>query len=208
MPFLPHHTEHPHHFHMPHVGMRKIKSVLAIFLGFWLWQGLRLLIPGLEVHPIFIYMYGMIEIRETSDKTKDYGNMRIRATAIAILIGLPFMLLTDLLRNAVAGTWLKTGMEITFLMAGVLLVLNVAQWANCRPYAGLTAAIYMILMLSHFESHVYLYSIMRAFQTVIGVAIAWFVNVKLLPYPPKPGSLSAWVTSHWERTKEGENHEQ
>jgi len=29
-------------------------------------------------------------------------------------------------------------------------------------------------------------------QTIIGVTIAWFINVKLLPYPPKPGTLSYW----------------
>ena len=34
---------------------------------------------------------------------------------------------------------------------------------------------------------------MRAFQTIIGVSIAWFINVKLLPYPPKPGTLSYWL---------------
>lgn len=100
-----------HLLHAPHIGMRKIKSILAIFVGFCLWQILRIFIPGLEVHPIFIYIYGM----------------------------------------------------------------------------------YMILMISHFESSMYLYSIMRAFQTIIGVTIAWFINVKLLPYPPKPGTLSYWL---------------
>lgn len=200
--FHDHDHEHDHHFHLPHIGLRKAKSVLAVFVGFWLWQGLRLLIPGLEVHPIFIYIYGIIEIRETSDKTRDYGRMRIKATLTAILIGLPFMLLTEWLSPGLAGTWMKTGLEITVLCVGALLVLCVAEWVKCRVYVGLSAAIYIILMISHFESSVYLYSIMRAFQTVIGVLVAWFINVKLLPYPPKPGSLSYWVTSHWEKRKD------
>ena len=95
MPFT-HHTDEraKHAHHLPHIGMRKIKSVLAVFVGFWIWQGLRLLIPGLEVHPLFIYIYGLIEIRETSDKTMDYGRMRVLVTLIAIFVGLPFMLLT------------------------------------------------------------------------------------------------------------------
>lgn len=54
----------------PHVGMRKVKSILAIFCGFCLWQLIRLFVPGLEVHPIFIYIYGMMEIRETSEKQR------------------------------------------------------------------------------------------------------------------------------------------
>lgn len=204
MPFFHQNHDPEHHFHMPHIGMRKVKSILAIFVGFWLWQGLRLLIPGLEVHPLFIYIYGLIEIRETSDKTMDYGRMRVMVTLIAILIGLPFMLLTDALRPVLAGTWMKTGLEITILLIGTLLVLCVAEWAKCRAYVGLAAAIFIILMLSHFESRVYLYSIMRAFQTIIGVVVAWFINVRLLPYPPKPGTLSHWLANHLDRKTEEE----
>lgn len=183
------HTEGQHHLPHPHIGMRKIKSILAIFVGFCLWQTLRLFLPELEVHPIFIYIYGMIEIRETSEKTKDYGRMRIMATFTAILIVLPVMLLTDWLSPKVGPEW-KTWMEITVLILGALLVLIVAELVKCRVYCGLAVAIFMILMISHFESSMYLYSIMRAFQTIIGVTIAWVINVKLLPYPSRPGSLS------------------
>lgn len=194
MPFFHHGDAHPkHEHHLPHIGMRKVKSVLAIFVGFWIWQGLRLLIPGLEVHPLFIYIYGLIEIRESSDKTINYGRMRIAATATAIVIGLPFMLLSDWLGPILTGSWMKTGMEISVLLVGALLVLCVAEAVKCQAYVGLAAAIYIILMISHFESSVYLYSLMRAFQTVIGVVVAWFINVKLLPYPPKPGTLSGWI---------------
>ena len=195
---------HKHEHHLPHIGMRKVKSILAIFVGFWIWQGLRLLIPGLEVHPLFIYIYGLIEIRESSDKTVNYGRMRIIVTALAIVIGLPFMILTDGLRPIVADTWMKTGMEIAFLLIGALLVLCAAEAAKCQAYVGLAAAIYIILMISHFESRVYLYSLMRAFQTVIGVVVAWFINVKLLPYPPKPGSLSYWIAKRWDKLPESE----
>ena len=121
--------------------------------------------------------------------------MRVMVTLIAILIGLPFMLLTDGLRPVLAGSWMKIGLEITILLIGTLLVLCAAEWAKCRAYVGLAAAIFIILMLSHFESRVYLYSIMRAFQTIIGVTVAWFINVRLLPYPPKPGSLSYWLAA-------------
>ena len=186
-------TPQEHHHPHPHIGMRKLKSILAIFVGFCLWQTLRLFLPELEVHPIFIYIYGMIEIRETSEKTKDYGRMRIMATFTAILLGLPIMLLTDWLSPQLGETGLQTWLEITVLIVGALLVLCAAEWANCRVYCGLAAAIYMILMISHFESSMYLYSIMRAIQTIIGVSIAWVINVKLLPYPAEPGTLSYWL---------------
>lgn len=132
----------------------------------------------------------MIEIREASDKTKDYGSMRIKATFTAIGMGLPLMALMDWLKPMMKTDAMRIGMEILLLSAGALLVLCVAEYVKCRVYCGLTAAIYIILMVSHIDSSMYLYSVMRAFQTIIGVMIAWFVNVKLLPYPPTPGSLS------------------
>lgn len=53
---------------------------------------------------------------------------------------------------------------------------------------------------------------MRAVQTVVGVSIAWLVNVKLFPYPATKGSLSAWLLQRRERRStlraEAENAEQ
>ena len=118
--------------------------------------------------------------------------MRIMATFTAIAIGLPVMLLYDWVKPLLAQS-LYVWLEIGILILGALLVLIVAEAVKCRVYCGLAAAIYMILMISHFESSMYLYSIMRAFQTIIGVSIAWFINVKLLPYPPRPGTLSYWL---------------
>ena len=34
---------------------------------------------------------------------------------------------------------------------------------------------------------------MRAIQTILAVLIAWFINVKILPYPPVPGSVRGWI---------------
>ena len=99
---VPDHDPHKHPHHLPHIGMRKVKSILAVFVGFCFWQLLRLFLPGLENHPIFVYIYGMIEIRETSDKTKDYGRMRIMATFTAIGVGLPVMFLTVMVLSAAA----------------------------------------------------------------------------------------------------------
>ena len=207
MPVWPMHTDYEPHkrglpgYHLPHIGLRKIKSVLAIFVGSLVWQLLRLILPGLEVHPIFIYIYGLIEIRETSDKTKDYAKMRVVATFVAITIGLPMMLLTDWLRLMLTASWMQTALEIAVLLTGALLVLIAAEWAKCKVYVGLAAAIYIILLVSHFNSSGYLYSVMRAFQTIIGVGVAWVINVKLLPYPAKPGTFSYWLTEKLDKKK-------
>ena len=184
----------------PHIGMRKVKSLIAIFIGFCLWQLIRIFVPGLEVHPIFIYIYGMIEIRETSDKTKNNGRMRIMATFTAIGIGLPFTVIIDFVKPRLGAEWMHLWFDIIILILGALIVLCVAEAVKCRIYCGLAAAIFIILIVTHMEDSMYLYSIMRAVQTIIGVSIAWFINVKVLPYPPTLGSLS-YRLMEWKEKK-------
>ena len=112
---------------LPHVGFRKVKSVLAIFVGFWFWQLLRLFFPALEAHPIFIYIYGMIEIRDTSEKTVDFGKKRIKSTFTALGVGIPCMVLLESLKGIAPEGWIHTGLELIIIIGGVLLTLEVAQ---------------------------------------------------------------------------------
>ena len=80
------------------------------------------------------------------------------------------------------------------MLAGSLLVLCAAELLGCYAFCGLATAIYIVLIVSHFESSMYLYSsFMRAIQTILAVLIAWFINVKLLPYPPVPRSVSGRI---------------
>lgn len=182
------HTEHHHHLseYLPHVGLRKLKSLLAIFVGFWVWQLVRLFFPSLEVHPLYIYIYGMIEIRDSSQKTVDMGKYRIKANFTAIGLGLPFLFLTEYLTGLVSISWLRIAIDLAMLLLGVLLTLIVAEKVGCKVYCGLAAAIFIIFLLSQRDGEPFYYSILRASQTLMGVFIAWLINVKLFPYPGKP----------------------
>lgn len=185
---MPHSGEHRHlHIEpLPHVGLRKIKSLLAIFVGFWVWQLIRLFFPSLEIHPIYIYIYGLIEMRDSSQKTVSMGKNRIKATFTAIGVGLPSLLLIQFLTGLTAPVWLDTGIELAFLLLGVLLTLEIAEKVGCDSYCGLAAAIFIIFIISQKDGEPFMHSILRASQTIIGVFIAWLINVKLFPYPGKP----------------------
>ena len=173
---------------LPHVGLRKLKSLLAIFIGFWLWQGIRVFFPALEVHPIYIYIYGLIEIRDSSDKTKDLGKNRIKCTFTAIGTGLPFLAVLGWLQSMFTQSWIHIGLELALLLLGVLLTLLIAEKVGCKTFCGLAAAIFIIFMVSHNNDERYIYSVLRAFQTILGVFIAWLINVKWFPYPGKKTS--------------------
>ncbi len=171
--------------YFPHIGQRKMKSILAIFVGFWLWQLLRLVVPGLEIHPIYIYIYGIIEMRDSSEKTVDMGKRRIKATFVALGIGLPFLALMDLAKLPFQQAWVHIGVEVFFILLGVLICLIVAEKVGCTTFCGLAAAIFVILLVSHADDERYIYSLLRAAQTILGVFLAWLINVKLFPYPHK-----------------------
>lgn len=177
---------HSGQFHLPHIGMRKAKSLMAIFVGFWIWQAIRLFIPSLEVHPLYIYIYGVIEMRDSSKKTVDMGRDRIKATFVAIGVGLPFLFLGRWLTDIADPGWLDISIDLFLLLSGTLLTLILAEKANCHTLCGLCAAIFIIFMLTQKDGEPLYYSFFRASQTIIGVFVAWLLNVKLFPYPGKP----------------------
>ncbi len=168
--------------HLPHIGMRKMKSVLAVFIGFWIWQLFRVFVPELELHPIYIYIYGIIEIRDSSTKTVDFSKLRIKATFTALGIGLPLLFLSVYLQSLVTPAWAETAVELAVVLFGTLLVLCVAEVVGCRSFCGLAAAMFIILLVSHSDGEPWSYAVLRSVQTLIGVFIAWLLNVKLFPY--------------------------
>ncbi len=168
-----------------HIGMRKWKSLLAIFVSFWLWQLIRIPFPELEVHPIYMYIYGLLEIRDSSQKTVQLGGSRIKANVCAFLVGIPLMLILDLLKNCAPEGWIHIAIELLFIMIGVIITITVAQKLGCDTFCGVAAIIYIILIVSHCDEGRYIYCLLRAAQTVMAVLIAWILNVKLFPYPRK-----------------------
>lgn len=174
-------TNHP----FPHVGLRKLKSLLAVFVGFWVWQLIRLFAPELELHPIYIYIYGVLEMRETSEKTINMGMTRLKATFTALGVGLPLLFLSVFLKSLVSLPWLQIAIDLVVILAGTLLVLSVAEWVGCKALCGLAAAIFIILLVAHSDGEPITYSVLRCAQTIIGIFVAWLINVKLFPYPGK-----------------------
>ena len=160
-----------------HVGMRKVKSLISLAVAFMIWQLIRIFLPMLEAHPIFAYVYSVIEIRETSDKTKTFGKLRIKATIIGLVVGLIFITLSVLVTSKINGEICRLLTEILFILLATLVSLIVAENAKCENFCGIAAIISIICMVSHNEDDIYLYAIMRVVQTLIGVFVAMFINV-------------------------------
>ena len=172
---------------LPGIGMRKLKSLLAVTLSFVIWQVVRIWFPQLEVHPLFGYVYGIIEMRESSEKTKQFGLRRIKATLIGLAVGLCALPLSVKF-GAYAGegmAFLLTDMAI--ILAGTLFTLWLAELLRCENFCGIAAIIFVICLVRDRNAvvNIYLYAILRVCQTLIGVFSAWVVNTWVYPYPRK-----------------------
>ncbi len=160
-----------------HIGMRKIKSLLSVSVAFLIWQIIRFLLPMLEAHPVFAYIYAIVEMRESAEKTKNFGKLRIIATLVGLMVGLVFVAISLFLTSKVSHEGLKTIVEFILVLIATLCSLCIAEMVNCKNFCGIAAIITVICMISHNEEDIYLYAIMRVVQTLIGIVSAMFINV-------------------------------
>lgn len=159
-----------------HIGMRKIKSLIAVSLSFVIWQIIRIFLPMLEVHPIFAYIYAIIEMRETPEKTKSFGKLRIKATFVGLVVGLIFVTASIFLSQHISADWLSIVIEFILILLAALCSLCIAELIGCKNFCGIAAIISVICMVSHSGEDRYLYAVMRVLQTLIGVFTAAAVN--------------------------------
>ena len=160
-----------------HIGMRKVKSLLALGVAFSIWQIIRLFLPMLEAHPIFAYIYSVIEIRETPEKTQKFGKLRIKATLIGLATGLVFITMSFFITSQINNGLWHLFVEFVFVLIATLISLIFAEMTKCENFCGVAAIIAIICMVSLDEKNIYLYAVMRVVQTLIGVASAMIINM-------------------------------
>ena len=168
-----------------------------------MWQIIRSVLPSLDIHPIFAYIYSVIEMRDSQMKTSSFALLRIKATLIGLTLGLLFLFLISLFQGLVSGVIVKYGVEILFIAIGVLLALTLGELLKCKNFCGITAAIFLVCVVSHGgDLNPYYYATMRVVQTILGVFSAWLFNNVFLPYEAKPQQ-----ETELERTKSKEDEE-
>ncbi len=163
---------------LPHIGMRKVKSAIAVVLSFLIWQIVRIPFPQFEIHPLFGYLYSIGEMRPTAQKTKQFGWWRIKATLIGLCIGF-CALPISISYGAYAGNGiLYILVDIALFVFGVILALCLAELFKCGNLCGIAAMVFVICLVRDRNANVniYLYAILRVFETLLGVFSAWVVN--------------------------------
>ena len=147
-------------------------------MAFAIWQLLRLVIPyELDAHPLFGYIYAIIEIRETPEKTKQFSLYRIKATLIGLAMGLAL-----LPGNHIDSQFLMLLADLGLILCGTLAALCVAELCKCKNLCGIAAIVFITCIVrdSNSNTSIYVYAVLRAIQTLVGVFSAWLVNTYFL----------------------------
>lgn len=172
---------------LPGVGMRKIKSLLAVALAFALWQVVRIWLPQFSIHPLFGYIYAVIEMRDSVEKTRRFGALRIKATLLGLAAGLSALPLSVRYGTGAGEGVVFVLTDLAIILLGVLITLWLAELLQCKNFCGIAAIIFIICLVRDRSTdiNIYLYAILRVFQTLLGVFCAWIVNALVCPYPGK-----------------------
>ena len=122
---------------IPGIGLRKVKSVIAVAIAFVIWQIVRWLVsPELEVHPVFGYVYAVVELRETPEKTRTFSFYRIKATLIGLALGLALLPLSVFMEKSIPNAFVLHLADLALILAGVLILGGIALLLFLVPGAA------------------------------------------------------------------------
>ncbi|HJB56719.1 MAG TPA: FUSC family protein [Candidatus Flavonifractor intestinipullorum] len=165
---------------IPHIGMRIIKTAVAVMLAYGIFLPFGLMYDTETYHgvlgqmgPLYACIACIVCMQSTLGQTVQSGVSRLIGVAIGGVLGVATLLLGDRLDNGL----------LVLPILGVLCVAG--MWISLliqRPAACVMACIVpcVILITGVTGADRYYYAAARIIETVIGVCVAMLVN-KLLP---------------------------
>ena len=165
---------------IPHIGMRIIKTAVAVMLAYGIFLPFGLMYDMETYHgvlgqmgPLYACIACIVCMQSTLGQTVQSGVSRLIGVAIGGVLGVATLLLGDRLDNGL----------LVLPILGVLCVAG--MWISLliqRPAACVMACIVpcVILITGVTGADRYYYAAARIIETVIGVCVAMLVN-KLLP---------------------------
>ena len=165
---------------IPHIGMRIIKTAVAVMLAYGIFLPFGLMYDTETYHgvlgqmgPLYACIACIVCMQSTLGQTVQSGVSRLIGVAIGGVLGVATLLLGDRLDNGL----------LVLPILGVLCVAG--MWISLliqRPAACVMACIVpcVILITGVTGADRYYYASARIIETVIGVCVAMLVN-KLLP---------------------------
>ncbi|MDR0883579.1 MAG: FUSC family protein [Oscillospiraceae bacterium] len=175
---------------IPKLGMRTVKTALAVTVCLLLFLGLAALGQALVTHgtgfvasvgafltmqePLFACVAAVICMQQTVAHSLHSGGGRLLGTAVGGAVGLGFMWIS-------AHVW-GGRLNILFLLVGCMLVIWLMLLLDRRDACAICAVTFIILLVGANERELpYLYALNRILDTALGIAVSVAVNHVIRP---------------------------
>lgn len=167
---------------MPKIGMRNMKSAIAVIVCFLLWQMVRLMIPDIDLHPLYAYAAVVLSMRGTTSDSLTYGKIRVKATIVGLIVALACISFNIPVQTYVYYELLKIIIELVLIVLGVVLSLYLASITKCGNFCAIASVVFLVCMIRYNNENRYVYALLRTFETAMGVSISLLINRFVFPY--------------------------
>lgn len=188
--------------HELHVGMRNVKTALAVFVSMLVFALMKLALGLLPESggavlgilrfvlnrgdPVFACVAAVIVMQSTVEGSVKLGTSRIWGTATGGAFGIGFLWLDNHI--------LDRRLNMLLVVVGVIVLIAFCNYFNRRLSVSIATITFLIIMINVDHPSPYIYAFNRIFDTAIGVVISIAVNY--LVKNPNRRKRGARIDSH------------
>lgn len=162
-------------FQLPKVGLRTIKSGIAVFLCL-------LLLPS---EPFFACLTAVICLQDTVYNSIHMGINRGAGTIIGATCGLVFLFIFRSLENHISNVHISKIIIYLIISLGIILMIYICVVLKRPGAINITCIAFLGVTTAHAYSDPLFYATNRIIETLLGVVISILVNKLITPPPHK-----------------------
>lgn len=146
---------------LPKLGMRNVKTVIAVFLCIVILRFLNI------KYPFYACIAAVITMQNSVENSFTIGLNRIIGTLIGATVGV----LCSLISHS----------NLLLISIGISVVIYCTNLLNRKRSTTIACIVFLAIMVNLQDTTPVYYSILRVFETIVGIIIAVLVNSKFLP---------------------------
>lgn len=158
-------------FKLPPVGLRTLKTALAVFLCL-------ILFPS---EPFFACMTSVFCLQNTIEDSYKVGFARAYGTVHGAIIGMLFLLLCRQVWNYVESPFFSTLIIYCIIALGIIAVIYTCTLINRHRSIPLACIVFLGITTVHAQTDAFYYGFNRIIETFFGLAIGLLVNKYINP---------------------------
>lgn len=168
-------------FNMPKVGLRTIKSGIAVFFCLTLLPT----IFNLPNEPFFACLTAVICLQDTVHNSIHMGINRGGGTILGASLGLVFLFLFKIIDTNISNLFFSKLFIYLIISCGVILMIYLCNLLKRPGAINITCIAFLGVTTAHAYSDPLFYATNRMIETLLGIVISILVNTFINPPPHK-----------------------